>query len=272
MAKNFIPPLDLMFYLTETPQSPKHVGAVQVFQLPDNAPDTYLRDLVAEFKKVPVIPPFNNRPHFPRIGMPEWIEEKDLEINYHLRHSALPKPGNTQQLMDVVQRLHASLLDRRRPGWIAQVIEGLEGNRFAIYTKIHHAYIDGMSGVKRMYGSLSTSAKDKKVMPTWAYDPDRRPAAASDQHKRKSGADKGGKLTTQLKGMVGAYEVLTKMGLQLLKLRDSDAQMPFSATRTRMNRAIEWDTRSTAVCSLPLDKVKAVGKSAVVRSTRWCWR
>jgi len=256
MAKQIIPPLDLMFFLTETPQSPKHVGAVQVFQLPANAPDTYLRDLVAEFKSAPVVAPFNKRPHFPRFSMPEWQDDKDIEINYHVRHSALPGPGNNQQLMDVVQRLHAGLLDRKRPGWMCQVIEGLEGDRFAIYTKIHHAYIDGMSGVKRMYGSLSTSRTEQKIVPTWSFDPDK-PSAA--RHQKKPGARKGGKLATQVKGMAGAYEFLTKMGMQWLKLRNSKAQIPFSATRTRMNRTIEWDTRSTAVCTLPLDRVKAVG-------------
>lgn len=259
MAKQIIPPLDLMFFLTETPESPKHVGAIQVFQLPANAPDTYLQDLVAEFKSAPVVSPFNNRPHFPRLGMPEWRQDKDIEINYHVRHSALPRPGNNQQLMDVVQRLHAVLLDRKRPGWMCQVIEGLEGDRFAIYTKIHHAYIDGMSGVKRMYGSLSTSPTEQNVVPTWSFDPDKPSAALRTQHKKKAGASKGGTLATQVKGMAGAYEFLTKMGMQWLKLRNSKAQIPFSATRTRMNRTIEWDTRSTAVCTLPLDRVKAVG-------------
>ncbi|RLA60763.1 MAG: hypothetical protein DRR04_04765 [Gammaproteobacteria bacterium] len=259
MAKKIIPPLDLMFFLTETPQSPKHVGAVQVFQLPPNAPDTYLRELVAEFKSAPVVAPFNNRPHFPRFGIPEWRADEDIEINYHVRHSALPRPGNNQQLMDVVQRLHAGLLNRNRPGWMCQVIEGLQDNRFAIYTKIHHAYIDGMSGVKRMYGSLSTSRTEANIVPPWSFDPDGPSAARRAQNKKKSGAKQDGKLATQVKGMAGAYEFLTKMGLQWLKLRSGKAQIPFSATRTRMNRTIEWDTRATAVCTLPLDRVKAVG-------------
>jgi diacylglycerol O-acyltransferase len=259
MANQIIPPLDLMFFLTETPQSPKHVGAVQVFQLPSNAPDNYLQDLVAEFKSAPVVAPFNKRPHFPRFSMPQWHDDKDIEINYHVRHSALPRPGNNQQLMDVVQRLHAVLLDRKRPGWMCQVIEGLEGNRFAIYTKIHHAYIDGMSGVKRMYGSLSTSRTEQKIVPTWSFDPDKPSTAQHAQHKKKAGGRKSGKLVTQVKGMAGAYEFLTKMGMQWLKLRNSKAQIPFSATRTRMNRTIEWDTRSTAKCTLPLDRAKAVG-------------
>ena len=256
MAKQIIPPLDLMFFLTESPESPKHVGAVQVFDYPANAPDTFLRDLVAEFKRAPVESPFNYHPVFPRIGMPRWQEDTDIEMDYHVRHSALPKPGDNEQLMQVVQRLHSSMMDRKRPGWICQVIEGLEGNRFAIYSKIHHAYIDGMSGVKRMYGSLSSSPKDQTVIPTWSYQPQVKKVKT-----RKPKASAGQKLGNQVKGLAGAYEFLTKMSLQLLKLRDSEAQVPFAAGRTRLNRPIEWDTRSTAVCTLPLDRVKAVGKA-----------
>ena len=261
MAKKMIPPLDLMFFLTETPESPKHVGAVQVFKLPSNAPDTYLRDLVATYKKAPVAPPFNYTPHFPRIGMPQWREDDDMEIDYHVRHSALPRPGNNEQLMQVVQRLHAGLLDRNRPGWLCQVIEGLEDDCFAVYTKIHHAYIDGMSGVKRMYGSLSTSARDKKVVPTWSF-LDEQPAHAMDrQQEKKRGARTAPGLGDHVSAVVEASGFLAKMGMQWLKLRDGKAQIPFSASRTRMNRSIEWDTRSTAVCTLPLDKIKEVGKT-----------
>ena len=261
MAKKMIPPLDLMFFLTETPQSPKHVGAVQVFQLPPNAPDTYLRDLVAAYKKAPVAPPFNYTPHFPRIGMPQWREDDDMEIDYHVRHSALPRPGNNEQLMQVVQRLHAGLLDRNRPGWLCQVIEGLEDDRFAVYTKIHHAYIDGMSGVKRMYGSLSTSARDKKVVPTWSFLDEQPAPGANRQQENKRSARTAPGLGDHVAAVVEASGFLAKLGMQWLKLRDGKAQIPFSATRTRMNRSIEWDTRSTAVCTLPLDKIKEIGKT-----------
>jgi hypothetical protein len=127
MAARKIPLLDLMFFLTETAESPKHVGAVQIFKKPVNAPKTYMRDLVKAFKDAPVASPFNYRPHFPRAGMPEWRVDDDLDIDYHVRHSALPQPGTHEQLLEVLQRLHINLLDRDRPGWICQVIEGLEG-------------------------------------------------------------------------------------------------------------------------------------------------
>ena len=258
MTRKSIPPLDLMFFLTESAQSPKHVGAVQVFTLPDNAPDTYLRDLVSAFQQAPVVPPFNYHPYFPRIGMPEWREDEALEMSYHVRHSALPKPGNTAQLMEVVERLHAPLLDRRRPGWLCQVIEGLEGNRFAIYTKIHHAYIDGMSGVKRMYGSLSTDPDSKSIVPTWSFQPESAPAGSS----RKAGRAGVSRLTKQVRGLIDAAGFFGTMSLQWLRLQEGKAQIPYSASPTRMNRPVEWETRTTAICTFPLEEVKGIGRQA----------
>lgn len=253
-----IPPLDLMFFLTESARSPKHVGAVQIFQMPKNAPDNYLQDLVARLKAAPVAPPFSYTPHLPAIGIPAWRESDEIEIEYHVRHSALPKPGNDDQLMEVIQRLHSVLLDRRRPCWICQVIEGLQGNRFAIYSKIHHAYIDGMSGVKRMYGSLSSTPRSRKIQATWSYSADK---TKSSRRAEPTPKKAGNQLTSQALGMIEAYRFLTKMGLQLLKIRKGQAQVPFSAKRTRMNQPIEWDSRSTAVCSLPLDRVKRISKA-----------
>ena len=99
MTNKKIPPLDLMFFLTETSQSPKHVGAVQIFKLPARAPKTYMRDLVQALKDAPVAAPFNQRPRFPRFGYPEWQVDEHLDIDYHVRHSALPQPGTDKQLL-----------------------------------------------------------------------------------------------------------------------------------------------------------------------------
>ena len=79
MANAKIPPFDLMFFLTETAQSPKHVGAVQVFELPAEAPEDYLLKLVERFRQAPVISPFNRRPLFPRFRTPEWVKDDDME-------------------------------------------------------------------------------------------------------------------------------------------------------------------------------------------------
>ncbi len=256
MAARPIPPLDLMFFLTESPQSPKHVGSVQVFKMPPDAPESFLRDLVDTFRAAPVAAPFDHHPHFPRIGMPEWCRDEHMEMSYHVRHSALPAPGTDSQLMEVIERLHAGMLDRRRPGWICQVIEGLEHDRFAIYTKVHHAYIDGMSGVKRMYASLSTSPNERRIVPSWSLEEKARQAKGG---PRRSPA---AALARQAWGLMETAGLFTDLGMQWFRLRRRKAQIPYSAAYTRMNRPLEWDTRSTAVCSLPLDRVKAIGKAS----------
>lgn len=256
MAKK-IPPMDLMFYMMETAESPKHVGAIQVFQLPDKAPRNYLTKLVKELKTVSVEAPFNNRPHFPRTGMPEWRQDKELDIDYHVRHSALPSPGTSAQLMTVVGRLHGGVLDRHRPGWIFQIIEGLEGSRFAIYTKIHHAYIDGMSGVKRMYGSLSASPAEKNFVPAWNWKTAARSKSKKSVSKRVGAT--GRAALDQAKAVTELYGSFAKMGMHMLKLRESKAQVPFTAPRTLMNEPVRSDTRSVAVCTLPLDRIREIG-------------
>ena len=261
MANKKIPPLDLLFFLLETPGSPKHVGAVQIFQKPRNAPAHYMRDLVRDIKAVPVEPPFNYRPHFPRFGLPEWQVDDDLDIDYHIRHSSLPQPGTDQQLLDVLQRLHCGVLGRDRPGWIFQVIEGLEGDRFALYSKIHHAYIDGMSGVKRMYGSLSASATETRIQPAWSFSasprakPPARPADGDTLAKIAKTLLNQGRATTEI------VSSLRRMGREFVKASPGGIQPFFHAPRTRMNSPVARDTRAIALCTLPLDRARAIGES-----------
>ena len=93
--------------------------------------------------------------------------DHEFEVDYHLRHLALPRPGRIRELLSMVSRLHGNLMDRSRPLWEAYVIEGLPGGRFATYIKIHHALIDGVTGAKLMAQGLSKTAKEQKP-PLWA--------------------------------------------------------------------------------------------------------
>jgi WS/DGAT/MGAT family acyltransferase len=254
-----IPPMDLMFFLTETPESPKHVGALQIFELPPRAAKGYLKSLVARMKAVPPVAPFNYRPYFPRTGMPQWKVDDDIDMDYHVRHSALPGPSDETQLIQLIERLHSGLLDRQRPCWFCQVIEGLEGNRFAVYTKIHHAYIDGMSGVRRMYGVLSDSPAPTAFTPTWAFREKPRPRRADPGVARRI-AGAGRNAVAQIRAVAELYETFARMGLQWMKLHDSYNQIPFDAPRTLMNRPLERNSRAIGTCTLALDRVKAAGE------------
>lgn len=253
-----IPPMDAMFFISETPASPKHVGALQIFELPAGAPKNYLKKLVARMKEIPPAPPFSYRPHFPRTGMPQWQVDPGIDMDYHVRHSALPAPGDRKQLIALVERLHGGTLDRRRPCWFCHVIEGLDGNRFAVYSKIHHSYIDGMSGVRRMYAALSESPRQSGFTPVWAFREKRRPRRPEPGVAKRVAAA-GRVALAQARAIGELYETFTRMGLQLMKIHDSYSQVPFDAPRTLMNRPLETDSRAIAVCTLPLDRVKAVG-------------
>ena len=262
MADKRIPPLDLLFFLLERPRTPGHVGAVQIFQKPPGAPANYMLDLVRSIKAAPVVPPFNYRPHFPRFGLPTWRVDDNLDIDYHVRHSALPQPGSDQQLLEVLQRLHCGMLGRDRPGWISQVIEGLEGDRFAIYSKIHHAYIDGMSGMKRMYGGLSASPKETRVIPPWSFGSPPDGSSPTGIRNGNSLGKMAGTLLTQARAVIEVTGNFRKMGSEFLKSRPSGAQPLFHAPHTRMNDLVEHDTRAIALCTLPLDRARAIGERA----------
>ena len=86
------------------------------------------------------------------VGSPlqSWVVDKDFDLDYHVRRSALASPGDERELGVLVSRLHSNPLDLSRPPWEVHLIEGLEGGRFAIYTKMHHALVDGYSGVRLM--------------------------------------------------------------------------------------------------------------------------
>ena len=150
---------DLPFLLTESRSTPMHVGGLQVFELPEGAGPGWLREQFETMLAYPdVAPLFRQRPYRSLgTGMQwAWREDDELDIEYHVRHSALPEPGRVRELLALGSRLHGTLLDRQRPLWEFHLIEGLQGNRFAAYTKVHHAMVDGVSALRLLERWLST--------------------------------------------------------------------------------------------------------------------
>ena len=96
-----------------------------------------------------------------------WAYDEDIDIDYHVRRSALPTPGRVRELLELTSRLHTSLLDRHRPLWEAHVVEGLSDGRFAVYTKIHHALIDGVSALKLMQRPCRPTPMTPEIRAMW---------------------------------------------------------------------------------------------------------
>ncbi|MEM9056435.1 MAG: wax ester/triacylglycerol synthase domain-containing protein, partial [Pseudomonadota bacterium] len=140
--------LDIAFLALETQRTPVNVASLQILETPPNYEGNFIRDLLARLSEIEPGPPFNLRlSRGSLLSMPHWQEDEHFDLSYHVRHSALPAPGDLDELLKLVSRLHSRVMDRERPLWEFHVIEGLQGNQFAIYMKMHHAAIDGMGGI-----------------------------------------------------------------------------------------------------------------------------
>lgn len=164
-------PIDACFLHMESSETPMHVGALLIFRLPAQAGPDYLSQLVARLRGYPASrPPFNlvlARGLLSRMA-PAWEITQDIDLDYHLRHSALPRPGGERELGVLVSRLHSHPMDLSRPPWEFHVIEGLENQRFAVYIKAHRAAVDGRSGLRLLRSWLSEDPAALDRPPIWA--------------------------------------------------------------------------------------------------------
>ncbi|MGB0212638.1 WS/DGAT/MGAT family O-acyltransferase [Algiphilus sp.] len=155
--------LDTAFLRMESARTPMHVGGLMTFKLPDDAPNDYLHRLTERLRAHPFMPfPFDHKLHWPasRAMPPAWVPA-ETDLDYHIRHSALPYPGGERELGVLVARLHSHAMDFDRPLWECHLIEGLENNRFAFYFKAHHCAIDGMGGMQLVKTWLSPDPDDR---------------------------------------------------------------------------------------------------------------
>ena len=158
-----IPMLDLMFFLTENQDNPRHVGAVLIFEPPPRGGTPAVGRIAAAYRRARPVPPFNRIPVLLRAGLPEWREVDRFDVDWHVQERSLPAPGSDAQLHALVAQLHEPMLERDRPGWQVFVIDGLERNRFALYVKVHHSLVDGESGIELLHRSLSHSARGRRI-------------------------------------------------------------------------------------------------------------
>jgi diacylglycerol O-acyltransferase len=253
-------PTDVMFLWLEGRRQPMHVGGLQLYTPPEGAGDDFVYNLVESWREHPHAQrPFDQRPHF-RLGHWFWEEDTEFELDYHLRHSALPRPGRIRELLSLVSRLHGTLMDRTRPLWEIHVIEGLADKRVAMYAKVHHAMFDGVAAMRMMQAVLSEDPREQRP-PLWAQERRRRapPSGAEAETAEPAAAPSWFERALQ----AGAEIVPgVRSGLrEIVRATDSasDAQ-PFHAPPTMFNVRISGSRRFAAQ-SFGLDRVKAIGKA-----------
>ncbi len=153
--------MDAGFLYLETREAPMHVAGLNLHEFPEGANQRKFMARIGDAYRstVELRKPFAHRvAHgaLGRLGPVYWEHDEDLDLEYHVRHSALPKPGRYRELFSLVGRLHSTLLDRSRPLWEVHLIEGLKNRQFAVYTKVHHAMLDGVAGIRLTEGACST--------------------------------------------------------------------------------------------------------------------
>lgn len=255
--------LDASFLHLETPETPMHVGSLGIF---DGEPffDTSGRFRLAEVRalvlsRLPLIPRFRKRlMSVPaEQGRPIWVDDDHFDISYHVRLTALPKPGSWEQLLALTARIETQLLDRSRPLWELWFVEGLEAGRVALVQKTHHALVDGVSGVDVATVLLDFDSVPTVLPPTpWTAEP--APSSA------RLLADTMIERTTEPTEVVRTMRALARtpqraaqrsgqIGRALRSLVDGSPLAP----RTSLNVAVGRSRRFVGV-RVPLGDVKAI--------------
>lgn len=256
-------PIDIAFLVGETRQQMMHVGSLLFYKVPKGKD----ADVVASemhnnmLKHEDAYNPFNYK-LTKSMGRYFWQEDDEFDITNHVRHIRLPHPGDYKELYKILGVIHGIQLDRTLPLWMMWYISGLPDNRFAVYVKMHHALVDGISGAKMIQMLHSEDPKTKNMPPFWAID---REKTKKDIGSRPKG--KATRLEWAKKGLGMAKELASSNKEVLSTFFSSLKKNHVSLTRndlfytptTVFNQEITGARRFVSG-SFELNRMKAVGK------------
>lgn len=271
---SLMPVTDAMFLAAESREHPMHVGGLQLFTPPEGAGPEFAGEVYQRMMaETEVSWLFRKRPG--RLASSfvnlTWDDDTGIDLDYHVRRSALPQPRRIRELLHMTSRLHGALLDRHRPLWELHIVEGLADGRFAVYTKIHHALLDGVSALRSLESTLTEDPDARDCGAPWA--PRRREHRPADDG---DGVTLGRVLSSALSvnpfGMlssgIGAGVRMLTAAAELAPatvrvantvLRESDLILPMTAPRTMLNVPI-GGARRFAAQSWELERLRRVAK------------
>lgn len=240
-------PIDAGFLLIESREHPMHVGALSLFTPPESmAPSEFARSLHDSFLGVEDLRPiFRRKPGqlLRSFSTLRWAEDDDVDLDYHVRLLALPEPGRVRELLELASMLHGTLLDRHRPLWEVYVIEGLEDGRVALFSKTHHALMDGISAALTWYSVMSPDPDARDCVPPWALRKPQAPRAVAEPGGFHPLARLGSAVAT-VRDVAGLAPALASDGVRLFT--ESAAAQPFQAPHSIFNVPITGARRFAA--------------------------
>jgi diacylglycerol O-acyltransferase len=256
-----VSPLDAAWLAIESRDTPMHVGGLFEFTLPEGAPDDYLERLSAQMREVRSVPPPWNLKlvELPLLGsVPVMRQVHDVDLDYHVRHSALPHPGGQRELGVLVSRLHSNELDMHRPLWEVHLIEGLEGNRFAMYSKMHHSLVDGVSAMRLIIRTLSSDPAAGGTPAFWTVGAGERPSSAGGDGAAGGPLATGLALVREGAATAGGLS-RAALDLALAAVDERSLQAPYRAPASALGGRLGGQRRF-ATQQYELDRVKRVAR------------
>ena len=258
-------PLDASWLYVESRNTPMHVAGLHIFKPSAKAGPDFVRDLVAQCRAAThFVSPWNLRlANSPlRAIAPAWEVDRNIDLDYHVRHSALPQPGGERELGVLVARLHSHPLDLHRPLWECHIIEGLEGGRFALYTKMHHSLMDGIASMRMVQQVLSESPRERKVVPPWAHAELKTEDQQIEDLVAHVTSARRKRPLAQAREQVGHLPSVVR-AMRSLWNEDADLTPPFSAPKSLLNERITAQRR-VATQQYKIKRLQSLAKAAGV--------
>ncbi len=260
--------IDASFLHFETAETPMHVGSLMLFDLPPGYTGDFHEDVKALIaKRMHLLSIFHRKlaPMPFELAEPVWIEDDDIDLDYHVRASTVRKPGTMAELELLVARLHSTLLDRSRPLWEVVVIDGLANGQVGYYTKAHHSGIDGKAGVELAKVLYDMTPEVREVRP-----PRRSTSARAAGNYQLGMAEL---LQAAISNATTQYTKLARLLPQAASAMQKVGELVLSRQRQQNGRNLDLalaprsifnasitNQRSYSVLSLPLDDMKALGR------------
>lgn len=252
---------DNLFLMLEKRQQPTHIAGLQLFDFPEDADDNFVTQFAEQLRHFnKPVAPFDKRLVY-RLGQPYWKTDSQFDLEHHFRHVALPHPGRIRELLALVSAEHSNLLDRERPLWENYLIEGLQGRRFAVYSKQHHSVMDGISAMRLGMSMMSTDPEKRGMPPAWAFErPQRQKQAA--EAVRANRIEALGTLVRGAREQLSSIPAVTRAVYESYQrsARDPDYTGIFQAPQCILNDRITGSRRFAAQ-SYAMERIRGICKA-----------
>lgn len=260
MATKPLSLIDQLFLLLETAASPKHVASLMLFEKPTKARRNFVEELylhTLEFDEAGL--PFGLKPTFSPRSLMAWKTDHGFEAENHIFYHKLPARSTREHALNLAGDLHSTLLEREQPLWEMHFIDGLPNKGFALYTRLHHAYGDGVTMTRWLREALTEKPSDDFPDPFFTYDfsGTKTPSRGGDLLKILKSLM--GTATLPVRTVAGIQKIFAQLWLEQLRLTKNNIAVPFTSKHTPLTGQVS-EGRQVACTQVSMEQISAIRK------------